>query len=226
MLIGATYASGTTVALFYALDGVSEAGPHHQDRFHALILGVATFGTLGALVAGFVRPSSWPLFAGGILGAIAFGIAGVVATFHPKGLVYAPLGVPFGAALVFVRQDRVSAGTRTRADTAGVRADDGRQMAAVVETSWWLDWSGLPERLLWARLTLFGDGSAEVLDLDGNYHRFGDRQEAEFWLQEDEYSQLADLVEAGEVGVEVSPPRAENDRDLVPLMLVPRDPDA
>ena len=38
-------------------------------------------------------------------------------------------------------------------------------MATVVEISWWLDWSALPERLLWARLRVFADGSADVLDL-------------------------------------------------------------
>jgi len=58
-------------------------------------------------------------------------------------------------------------------------------MPTVVETSWWLDWGALPGRLLWARLYVFADGSAEVLDLDGHYHRFGDREEAALWLNED-----------------------------------------
>jgi hypothetical protein len=96
-------------------------------------------------------------------------------------------------------------------------------MPSVVETSWWLDWSALPERLLWARLRVLADGTAEVLDLDGHYHRFDNRQEAAFWLDEDEYSTLAHLVEDGEVGVDVAPPQAENDRCLVPLMLVLRE---
>lgn len=97
-------------------------------------------------------------------------------------------------------------------------------MPEVVETSWWLDESALPD-LLWARLRVFADGSAEVLDLDGRCHRFGSRDEAALWLNEDEYSPLADLVEDGEVQLDVAPPQAENDRGLVPLMLVRRGTD-
>ena len=97
-----------------------------------------------------------------------------------------------------------------------------RRRASRVEASWWLDWSALPDRLLWARLQVADDGSAVVLDLDGAYHRFPDRQAARFWLNEDEYSLLAHLVEDGEVGPDVVPPLAASDRELVPLMLVER----
>lgn len=96
-------------------------------------------------------------------------------------------------------------------------------MSEVVETSWWLDWGGLPNRLLWARLRVFADGTAEVFDLDGRYHRFGDRDEATLWLNEDEYSTLAHLIEDGEVEHHVAPPQAEDDPALVPLMLVERE---
>ena len=95
-------------------------------------------------------------------------------------------------------------------------------MSEVVGTSWWLDWSGLPDRLLWARLRVFADGTAEVFDLDGRYHRFGDREEATLWLNEDEYSALARLIEDGEVERHVTPPQAEDVRALVPLMRVER----
>jgi hypothetical protein len=98
-------------------------------------------------------------------------------------------------------------------------------MTEAVETSWWLDWSGLPDHLLWARLRVFADGSAEILDLDGRYHRFGDREAAVLWLNEDEYSLLEHLVEDGEVGLEVLPPTAEDDAELVQLMMVQRDGD-
>ena len=99
-------------------------------------------------------------------------------------------------------------------------------MPTVVETSWWLDWSAVPDRLLWARLRVFADGSAEVLDLDGHYHRFDNRREAFFWLNEDEYSALADLIEDGEVEPALTPPHAETDHELVPLMAVRRGTDA
>ena len=91
-----------------------------------------------------------------------------------------------------------------------------------METSWWLDWSGLPERLLWARLQVAEDGSAIVLDLDGVYHRFPNQQEARDWLIEDEYSTFTHLAEDGEIGPDVAPPVASSDPELVPHMLVKR----
>ena len=94
-------------------------------------------------------------------------------------------------------------------------------MAEIVETSWYLDWSALPQRLLWARLQAFSDGSAAVLDLDGRTHRFQSVVDARIWLAEDEYSRVEDLIEAGEVEP-VSTPQAASDKQLVPLMLVRR----
>jgi hypothetical protein len=93
-----------------------------------------------------------------------------------------------------------------------------------VETSWWLDWGALPDRLIWARLQVAEDGSAVVLDMDGAYHRFPDRQAARSWLNEDEYSLLAHLVEDGEVGGDVLPPAASSDRELIPLMCAEQRP--
>src|SRR5690349_11193411 len=95
-------------------------------------------------------------------------------------------------------------------------------MSTIVETSWWLDWSALPERVLWARLRVCSNGAAEILDLDGRCHRFDSRTDAVLWLNEDEYSLLADLIEDGEVGIDIVPPHAENDEFLVPLMSVIR----
>jgi hypothetical protein len=92
-------------------------------------------------------------------------------------------------------------------------------MKNVSEESWWLDWSALPHRLLWARLRDFADGSAEVLDLDGKYHQFSNSIDGRFWLAEDEYSKVEDLIEEGEVPAATQPPQAANDRDLIPLML-------
>jgi hypothetical protein len=91
-----------------------------------------------------------------------------------------------------------------------------------VETSWWLDWGALPDRLIWARLQVADDGSSVVLDMDGVYHRFPDRQTARLWLNEDEYSLLTHLAEYGEVGPDVFPPVAASDRELVPLMCAAR----
>ena len=77
----------------------------------------------------------------------------------------------------------------------------------VPETSWWLDCSALPDRLIWARLRVSSGGSAVVRDIDGKDHYFPDREAAVFWLSEDEYSQLAHLVEDGEVDPSVNPPK-------------------
>jgi hypothetical protein len=90
----------------------------------------------------------------------------------------------------------------------------------MAESSWWLDASALPGRLLWARLEVFPEGLAVVLDLDGRYHRFPDWASAVLWLAEDEYESLVGLVEDREVGPEVVPPTAATDRELVPLMAV------
>lgn len=95
-------------------------------------------------------------------------------------------------------------------------------MKSPVEESWWLDWSALPDRLLWARLWDFADGSAKVLDLDGAYHWFSNGADARFWLAEDESSKFQDLIEDGEVPAEIQVPTAANDRELVPLMSVER----
>jgi hypothetical protein len=92
-----------------------------------------------------------------------------------------------------------------------------------METSWWLDWSALPD-LLWAPLQVATDGSAVVLDLDGRYHRFPDGQSARLWLNEDEYLDLAHLVESEEVGREVVPPSAPSDQELIPLTCVRQGP--
>ena len=72
--------------------------------------------------------------------------------------------------------------------------------------SWWLDWSALPTRLLWARLSAPPAGQAEVLDCDGKRHLFPDEVAATLWLLEDEYSRLDTLVEQGQVSGNLAPP--------------------
>jgi hypothetical protein len=86
-----------------------------------------------------------------------------------------------------------------------------------MQTSWWLDWAA--SGLIWARLTVANDGSAEVLDCDGKYHRFADEQAARLWLNEDEYSLLQHMIEDGAVPESTVPPQALTDQELVPLMM-------
>jgi hypothetical protein len=97
-------------------------------------------------------------------------------------------------------------------------------MAATPYETWWLDTSGLPD-LLWARLTVFSDGAAEVLDLDGRRTRFANVDDARYFLLEDEYETVdsIDLNEFADAGLPARPPRpprADNDVALVSMMLV------
>ncbi|HEX8230900.1 MAG TPA: hypothetical protein VF826_16510 [Chloroflexia bacterium] len=87
------------------------------------------------------------------------------------------------------------------------------------DEEWWLDRSALPGTLMWSRLTVYGDGSAEVLDLDGKSHEFTSRKDAEDWLSEDEYSPMDDLVEDGDLPATMVPPSAPSDAELVLKML-------
>jgi hypothetical protein len=74
------------------------------------------------------------------------------------------------------------------------------------KSSWWLDLSALPDRYLWAHLTVLPNGRAEVVDCDGTPYTFQDEQAARNWLLEDEYSTLASLIEQAEVPAELKPP--------------------
>ena len=74
------------------------------------------------------------------------------------------------------------------------------------DMSWWLDWSALPERRLWACLRALDNGNAEVLDCDGGRHAFPTEVAARSWLLEDEYSSLATLIADGEIPADIEPP--------------------
>ena len=81
--------------------------------------------------------------------------------------------------------------------------------------SWWLDWSALPGRHLWARLSVNADEGAVVLDCDGKHHFFSDEDMARSWLKEDEYSAMECLVETGELSASVIPPSGATEALLV-----------
>jgi hypothetical protein len=102
---------------------------------------------------------------------------------------------------------------------------DAEQMTSSLSEDWWLDRSALPDRL-WARLTVYDDGSSDVLDLDGKLHEFGSREEATDWLSEDEYSPMYDLIEVGELPAATTPPNASSDAELILKMVQHVDGDA
>lgn len=86
------------------------------------------------------------------------------------------------------------------------------------EVSWWLDWSALPDRLLWARLSVESNGSAVVLDCEGKHHLFSNEGTARSWLNEDEYSRMEHLVESGELPASVLPPTGSSEAELLRAM--------
>lgn len=90
-------------------------------------------------------------------------------------------------------------------------------MKELVETTWWLEWCA-PEYWHWARLQIFKSGKAQILDCDGKYHSFDNKQDAEYWLSEDEYSRYEDLIEDGEILSTVIPPSANNEIEMIVLI--------
>jgi hypothetical protein len=88
-----------------------------------------------------------------------------------------------------------------------------------IETAWWLEWGATASHQRWARLQVFADGSAQVLDLDGFYHDFETAHDAINWLSEDEYSPAEHVIEEARL-FGLLAPNAGTDKDLVPLMHV------
>lgn len=69
----------------------------------------------------------------------------------------------------------------------------------IVEVEWWLEWAALPDRLTWARLRVFQDGSADVsFGPDGKIYGFESRIYAGCFLSEDEFQPLATMDEEDE----------------------------
>ncbi len=85
--------------------------------------------------------------------------------------------------------------------------------------SWWLDASALPGRELWARLRVTADGRADVLDCDGRVQQFGNLEEAEHWLREDEYAPLREFVDDGDIPGDTTVPTGGDDLELLKGMI-------
>ncbi len=80
---------------------------------------------LGGLAGGLLSRDGWQMLGDAVLGAIAMGLLGVVATMHLKGLIYSIIGVPLGAVAVYLhlltRESHVStANAKTLTRTEGV----------------------------------------------------------------------------------------------------------
>jgi len=87
---------------------------------------------------------------------------------------------------------------------------------------WWL--AAIGDTLIWARLLITEDGIAEVFDNDGRTLRYDDETQARMALLDAEFRAYDGLDEddAALLGFdlgEVSPPSAESDDALLPLMV-------
>lgn len=96
----------------------------------------------------------------------------------------------------------------------------------IVKESWWLMYCCFPN-LRWARLQVYSDRSAEVLDSDGSKLKFQNEEEAQYFLLEDEYTSLEnfDQEDEQELGIildAIEIPRGKNDEELIGKMYIKR----
>jgi hypothetical protein len=101
-----------------------------------------------------------------------------------------------------------------------------RSSAAADREIWWLDTSAFPD-LFWARMRVFPDGKADVLDLDGKLRQFSSEEAARLDLLEDEYESVEgiedeDLNAVGLTLNDLVPPSGKDDGSLLPQMQIRR----
>lgn len=77
--------------------------------------------------------------------------------------------------------------------------------------------------LNWARLRVYDDSSAEILDCDGSTYSFSNEQEARWDLVEDEFIEFNDLDQENEQELgtslpSINPPSGETEAELLPQM--------
>ncbi|MBP0029242.1 hypothetical protein [Roseofilum sp. Guam] len=98
----------------------------------------------------------------------------------------------------------------------------------ISKETWWLDTGGFPD-LHWARIQVFGDNTAEVLDMDGSRYQFDNEQEAIYFLLEDDYGSFNTLDEEDEqeLGIPISSiqvPSGDSDDEIIKQMYIKRIP--
>ena len=96
----------------------------------------------------------------------------------------------------------------------------------IYKETWWLSYAGFPD-LIWARIQIYDDRTAEVLTMDGDRYQFKNEEDAILELQQDEYSSFASLDEDDEeeLGCSISSiqiPSGNNDEEIVSNMYVKR----
>jgi hypothetical protein len=97
MLVGTASGAAVGFALYYVV-----ARPTTGDEPNLAVAFVSIVAILGGLAGGLVSREGWLMLTGALVGAIAVGLLGVVATLHPKGLIYSIFGGPLGAVAVYL----------------------------------------------------------------------------------------------------------------------------
>ena len=72
------------------------------DEVRVIVMFAGIVASLGGVAGGLLTRDGWQMLGGAVLGAIAMGFLGVVATLHLKGLIYSIIGVPLGAVAVYL----------------------------------------------------------------------------------------------------------------------------
>ena len=98
--------------------------------------------------------------------------------------------------------------------------NDGEEQA--LDSFWWLAAAG--DTIIWARLSTFPSGVAEVFDCDGNILRYPDEEAARVALLDAEFRALdgLDQDDADQWGLELDtlePPMGDDLNALVPQMI-------
>jgi hypothetical protein len=92
------------------------------------------------------------------------------------------------------------------------RKVQARMLQSLRSQEWWAQIVGSKVHL--ARLYEFADDSCQIVDHEGNAYSFESWARAEHWMQEEEYSRVASLIEAGELPQDFKVPgdgKAPND---------------
>lgn len=92
----------------------------------------------------------------------------------------------------------------------------------VVEGEWWV--AAIGDHLVWARLDVLPSGIARIFDSSGEHPRYDDEQHARMALLDAEFRAVDGLDEhdAAALGFDlesIEAPRADDDEDLLPLMV-------
>ena len=98
-------ATGSVLGVFLGLAMSEWPRPAYMtiaDQVRGLAMFAGIVAILGGLAGGLLSRDGWQMLGGAVVGAIAMGLLGVVATLHLKGLIYSIFGGPLGAVAVYL----------------------------------------------------------------------------------------------------------------------------